>query len=336
MEREIEQFKRDVTDIHLSQEEKDKMKKKILSTISYKRKVSPYFSLSFVPVYALLLLLIITVPIVNAAQSSLPGEPLYMVKTSVIEKVQETMAFSQEEKTEFYAHTTSKRLSEAAALIKEGKANEKILGEVEKTIEASTAKTFESIEILEKNEGVAEVLDIKTDIKNIFQAHSKIFSDIYTETNNPSASDLAEILIDQVIETDKKITESITAVALLSEEEQNEVIKKYLDRMNTTVEDALQVAREDSISIEDVESLTDVQVALELIDDLVTSGEQEKAVQVLIGVEEKMELALKEKEVQKQIDKLVSKAKNLATTTDEMLTEVEEIQEDISPDMLYR
>ena len=108
-----------------------------------------------------------------AAESALPGDVLYSVKTSVNEKLKEVLAFSTESKGEVEASISEERLEEAAELA----AQNRFDGEARANLEANFERHAEKVqirieELQNKGKGKAAA-DLSARFENSIEAHSR-------------------------------------------------------------------------------------------------------------------------------------------------------------------
>ncbi len=118
----FEQLKTKGQNIRLTTNEKDQMRSRIFAVSEIGPTVSPYafFSLLFVqralvPVLAVLVVFV-GAGTAYAAESALPGSPLYAVKININEKLQTTLAMNAQQKAQTHAALAHRRVEEAEAL----------------------------------------------------------------------------------------------------------------------------------------------------------------------------------------------------------------------------
>lgn len=99
--------------------------------VSVKRPLSmaATFSLVFV---------LISGSVTYAAEKSLPGDPLYAVKTQLVEPIIDKLSFKTEKKLEWEEKKVERRISEAEKLAAEDKLDEERAAKLEKKIEKSS------------------------------------------------------------------------------------------------------------------------------------------------------------------------------------------------------
>jgi hypothetical protein len=94
----------------------------------------------------LLALVLIVLPF--AAEHSIPGQVLYLVKTGINEPVQAQFAASPYEKIEFETKLVERRIAEARALAQEGKLTEDVQTELTETVKEHTQNVNDQIAAL--------------------------------------------------------------------------------------------------------------------------------------------------------------------------------------------
>lgn len=120
---------------------------------SYRATPSPYFfAPQFVMPFAALLLIVVTASTAFAAKGSLPGDPLYVVKTKMTEPLQGALAFSTEDKFNFHTQIAQVRLEEAEMLASQNRLDEAKTKELETSIDVALAQRQELASKLEVEE----------------------------------------------------------------------------------------------------------------------------------------------------------------------------------------
>ena len=185
LQKDTEEIKNAYNDISLSVSEKEDLRANIFTKINPKPVRSPIFNFSFytrASALAFASLLIVTSPVVAAAQKSLPGEFLYPMKVNFNESVAEIFA---PEKEEYQKSRLAKRAFEIKKLSESGELNEEELNEVQIEIEESVSKVINSDsaevktskEVIEDHQDVIAVLEFTEkfiDAENSQKIESKI------------------------------------------------------------------------------------------------------------------------------------------------------------------
>jgi hypothetical protein len=174
IQNDIEKMKTDYNRVSLSFAEKENLKASIFEKINSTSVASPYFSWSFytkASSLAFATLILITSPVVAAAQKSLPGEFLYPVKTKVNESVVEIF-IPESEKEDYHKELLTKRAFEVKTLSEEGALQEEQIKDVEEAIENSVAEVIEvdasenksEEQIIQDHQDVVAVLEFTQNI----------------------------------------------------------------------------------------------------------------------------------------------------------------------------
>jgi len=109
-----------------------------------------------------------------AATASLPGDPLYSVKTGVNEKVAAAFKASPEAKAEFGLKLAEKRLEEAEKLAVEGKLDTELVTQMEARFDAHEARMQAVIEKLEANGKTEAAARLNSNLEAMLEAHNQI------------------------------------------------------------------------------------------------------------------------------------------------------------------
>jgi len=97
---------------------------------------NPQFAMSF----AALLVLVLGGATTFAAQGSLPGDPLYALKTQVNEPIQGALAFSVESKIQFHGSVAQTRIEEAEVLASQDRLDAFTSAQIESNLDAHLAQ----------------------------------------------------------------------------------------------------------------------------------------------------------------------------------------------------
>ena len=113
---------RKLTTLHLTQEEKRFMQQNVLLHARERGILSPLtslfvFSRSFVSVTAMALVLLLGTTVVHGAERSIPGDPLYVMKRGVNERVLGVFAVSDDAKARLETKFVDRRLEEIQKII---------------------------------------------------------------------------------------------------------------------------------------------------------------------------------------------------------------------------
>lgn len=94
-----------------------------------------FFNIRNAYAFVATLLIVATGTVVQAAESSLPGDALYAVKVKVNEPIRGALSFSASSKAEWETKKLERRLEEAEKLVLEGRFDGEALAEMEKRID---------------------------------------------------------------------------------------------------------------------------------------------------------------------------------------------------------
>jgi hypothetical protein len=176
IQNDIEKMKADYNRVSLSFAEKEDLKAAIfekINTVPIPVK-SQFFNWSFytkASSLAFATLILVTSPVVVAAQKSLPGEFLYPVKTKVNENVVEVF-IPQEEKEQYHKTLLTKRAFEVKTLAETGDLKTEQIKDVEVAIENSVAEVLEISESEPKTE--EEIIQNHQEVVAVLEFTEKI------------------------------------------------------------------------------------------------------------------------------------------------------------------
>lgn len=271
----LEQFKKDGEGIHLTSSEKNTVRGRLHAYMQHnpvqekRGHVSPFwmFSRAFhrhVVAYALVIgLAVVSASTVYAAQQSLPGELLYVLKTDVVEPTSEFFVVSDRARTTLLTSHLQNRLEESVEILDEPNAESRlsIAGQklidttdrarkhisesddlsVEEKIEAQ--KNFLSFieahqEIVDET-GSSELTAIVEQNQNIFEESLSETIESYTKT--ASSEDVHDHFEDTIDDIEKKLDTNITneqrniltegineSLVYLSEENVNDALRTLI------------------------------------------------------------------------------------------------------------
>ena len=168
--------------------------RKVSSMPSMYHWFSPRFS---VPV-AILLLVGLSGGTAFAAQSALPGEPLYAIKTQVNEPVAVALATTPAAKAEVNASIATTRLEEAETLAANGTLTASTTAELASNFaEHASAAQANTVAVAAADPGTAAQLD--TTFSSTLAAHSAILAQLATDAGTSSVQANSDALAVQVL-----------------------------------------------------------------------------------------------------------------------------------------
>lgn len=185
-------FKRALTPT-LSAEERMHMRKAFHEYMdAHAPRPSPYataFRLS--GLYAIVAILVVSGPLLYAAERSLPNDVLYSLKTKVVEPtVIAVVSFSDSAEIEAHTAIVGRRLSEAERLAvqKELTAENAVL--LQDGVERSVRKAHASVEAFRLNGNLEDALDAVSELENVLEAHGDALKTIASRDTSPSDDEL--------------------------------------------------------------------------------------------------------------------------------------------------
>lgn len=110
-----------------------------------------------------------------AAEGSVPGDALYVVKTEVNEPLRGALAMGAEAQANFEARLATERLMEAQKLATEGRLNAEISADLKERFEARAQRTQERVKELGKNDA-AVAAGISSEFEASLMAHEQILA----------------------------------------------------------------------------------------------------------------------------------------------------------------
>lgn len=182
---------------------------------------------------------------VYAAESSLPQDFLYPIKTEVLEPVVvQLVSFSGGSRGDAHSALVERRLEEAETLIAEGNLEAESVAILADKIEESSASVQEYISNAARKGRLDKALDTGSRLEAVFEAHEEILSSVADEhaSSSPEAEDLinaieeegdeaeeaAELVEQQLAETSDPEIESYIA-------ELQHRVKKTVDQLQETL-----------------------------------------------------------------------------------------------------
>jgi len=187
--------------IGLTFDEREAMRARLLSSIAHSERevlspYSPFFywrqvSMYVKPQYVSMALLAVLLVggISAAAEKSLPGEPLYQVKTSVNENVLGLFAFTPQSKAQLHTELAVRRLEEVEKLAIAGKLDATTTAAAEIKIDTNLAVIKDSVKQLESDNNSAAAADTSSKAESTLKVHEAILDTL--AVGNRSVQDVA-------------------------------------------------------------------------------------------------------------------------------------------------
>lgn len=172
--------------IDLTFDEREDIRARLLSEItkSERKVLSPYLPFFYwrnifvfmKPQYVSVLLLVLLVGggVSVVAEKSLPGEPLYQVKTSVNENVLGLFAFTPQSKAQLHTELVVRRLEEVEKLAISGKLDATTTAAAEVKIEGNLAVIKDSVKQLESDNNSVAAAETSSKAESTLKVHEAI------------------------------------------------------------------------------------------------------------------------------------------------------------------
>jgi hypothetical protein len=150
---------------------------------------NPQFAMSF----AALFVVVLGGGTVFAAQGSLPGDPLYALKTGVSEPIQGALAFSVESKINYHAQMAQTRLEEAEVLASQNRLDAKAGAQIESNLDTHLAERQALVGKLEEQRpGVTFAASAKYDTQ--ITAHGDVLVQLGAESSSSTTREYSNTI----------------------------------------------------------------------------------------------------------------------------------------------
>ena len=172
--------------VGLTFDEREALRARLLSKIAVSEReilspFSPMFYWRFVSMYVkpqyvsvALVVLLVGTGVYSAAEKSLPGEPLYQVKTSVNENVLGLFAFTPQSKAQLHTELVVRRLEEVEKLAISGKLDATTTAAAEVKIDGNLAVIKDSVKQLETDNNSAAAAVTSSKAESSLKVHEAI------------------------------------------------------------------------------------------------------------------------------------------------------------------
>lgn len=309
--------------LRLSHEEKEVMRAKIFTAIDAAKYEPRYTSRAtyswFSLRYAVSLGMVCVVMLGStayAAESALPGEPLYSIKLYVNESVAEALAVSPAAKVAFHTSRAEVRLKEAEALASEGRLDEETTAQIEESFDKHIARADElALALTEDDEDAA--LEASVRLESTLSVHSAILARLGGESSDEGTRENSSRVAERALARSvsgrggvmalKTASPEAVSLSLMAEpatdatsndaadtseahiryasgEEDGDVKKEAASKLKGRVEDELREVKKAFASLEAELSATTtalIEERLDILDDLVEGGASELEAEML-------------------------------------------------------
>lgn len=141
---------------------------------------------------ALLLLIMVSGGGAVSAETSKPGDALYVMKLKVTEPVRSLLTFNQEDKTEFELERTDRRLKEFALVAASENPDPETTALITESLMESISDVNEDIQDLATAGETGDALKTNADLQSVLTAHSLVL-DAVGDRNPSAAEDVAKV-----------------------------------------------------------------------------------------------------------------------------------------------
>jgi hypothetical protein len=137
-----------------------------------------------------------------AAESALPGHPLYAIKTRINEPIQGAFAVSPVAQTQWNAELAFRRLLEAEELAATDKLSVVASADIEEGLELALSRFDTSVTLLEAADDI-EATNAQSDLEATLNAHEVVLTALPTQKNSETAR-IAALVQDHAAKINKK------------------------------------------------------------------------------------------------------------------------------------
>ncbi|KKR05477.1 MAG: hypothetical protein UT33_C0011G0188 [Candidatus Peregrinibacteria bacterium GW2011_GWC2_39_14] len=238
------QFISEMKKIRLTQNEKMSAQTNIIShmeknpignTTSFWTRIGQIFmptqhKKAFIAIYIIILVFGGSTGTAFAAETSLPGDLLYPIKTNVNEEIRSRLTFSKQRQAEWEATRIQKRLGEIKELEQKGTISKDQIEKIKAKIEQQTEKAKEKIEALKTSGDSENAEKIIEKLETSLKDHEKVLEKLNDE--NTSTQEIKETVRDlKVITFPKQAAENKLENANKKIEKIQNFIEKNHDKM---------------------------------------------------------------------------------------------------------
>lgn len=187
-----------VLDPSLSEAERAKMRGDFLAFMAAhpvaSRIPSPYFVLHAGAAYAFAVFLLVSAPVLYAAEHSLPNDPLYSLKTKFLEPafVGAASLSSDSAEADVNVSLVNRRLREAEQLSATDELSPEIAEDLKATLTASIEKVRAHVAQSRAEGDLEEALDAGLDLENALEAHGRVLDSFADDSAAPTDDTFAD------------------------------------------------------------------------------------------------------------------------------------------------
>ena len=276
----LKQLKKVVT---LSSQEKDVHREAVRAFVRTHPQThvpSPYSFIFTSLRYAVVALLIVSLTgsgVAYAAERSLPGSPLYIVKAKVTEPARVALTQNPEKRAELEVELIERRLKEVAKVSSQKKLTEETAAFVASVLDEQLEDVQEDLRDLStKGARATKVLSTSRELETTLEAHSELFEELTEQHEGEGGPGKLSLLINEAADESREITLSLEEDTALLPEEDYEVVVQEEEK--DIGEDILEIAEilEESGELLDTEDQEVVSKALLQAQEVAEAAEEKK------------------------------------------------------------
>ncbi|HXK40068.1 MAG TPA: DUF5667 domain-containing protein, partial [Candidatus Paceibacterota bacterium] len=160
----------------------------------------------------IILLIAAAVPTSYAAEHSLPGDPLYYLKTEVFEPLEEALTFGAERRAAVTIENAEHRLAETAALVREEDTTDETT--ITKALLSGKAREARGEIASIKTEDIRQRIELQKDLLTVLEAYDVLFRE-----ESGTESVVAQDIADQTDALEEELRVSINVLFLSAGQE---------------------------------------------------------------------------------------------------------------------
>ena len=211
----IQELKKVVT---LSSQEKDVHREAVRAFVRTHPQThvpSPYSFIFTSLRYAVVALLIVSLTgsgVAYAAERSLPGNPLYVVKAKITEPVRVALTQNPEKRTELEVELIERRLKEVAKVSSQKKLTQKTAAFVASVLDEQLEDVQEYLRDLStKGVRATKILSTSRELETTLEAHGELFQELTENHEGEGGPGELSLLINEAVEESRETTLGLEA-----------------------------------------------------------------------------------------------------------------------------
>ncbi len=167
-----------------------------------------------------------------AAQGSLPGDPLYPIKTNIDEKLMELATFSTQGKAKLEAQLATERLQEAEKLSARGKLTGAIQSSIQSNFEQHANNESDLVDKLQAQGNLEAAAEANSNFESGLSAHQNILSVLNIVPLNADAQDKVRASQSEAARLDQGIAAQSTTTMSIDAQERLATVSDIVNTAN--------------------------------------------------------------------------------------------------------